>query len=127
MIPAAAACAGGIKIEGFRDTCLWASMIPSRMVCPRVPDLLYRKDGLDRVPWSGVADVCYHRRPAALGGSGCHGGQADERIIAHWGEGFQCHVARALNGPFVVLFEQDRTDETELPHLGKYPPPRSVA
>src|SRR4029434_2481026 len=82
---------------------------------------------VDRVPWSGVADVCYHRRPAGLGGSGCHGGQADERILAHWGGGFQCHIARALNGPFVVLFEQDRTDETELPHLGKYPPPRSVA
>jgi hypothetical protein len=34
------------------------------------------------------------------------------RIIAHWREGFQRHVARALDSPFVVLFEQDRADET---------------
>jgi hypothetical protein len=43
--------------------------------------------------------------------SGCHGGQADNGIIAQWGDGFQCHVAGALHCPFVVLFEQDGADE----------------
>mgnify|MGYP001094792610 FL=1 len=27
-------------------------------------------------------------------------------------DAFQRHVAGALNGPFIVLFEQQRTDET---------------
>jgi len=39
------------------------------------------------------------------------GGQSDDRIIAQGGYGFQGHVAGALDGPFVVLFEQDRADE----------------
>ena len=34
-----------------------------------------------------------------------HGGQSDDRIIAQGGHGFQGHVAGALNGPFVVLFQ----------------------
>jgi len=29
------------------------------------------------------------------------------------GDGFQCHVAGALDGPFVALLEQDRADEAD--------------
>ena len=35
-----------------------------------------------------------------------HGG-----IIAQRCDGFQGHVAAALDGPFIVLFEEDRADE----------------
>ena len=45
--------------------------------------------------------------------SACHGGQADEGIIAQRGDGFQRHVAGALDGPFVVLFEQEGADEAD--------------
>ncbi len=38
-------------------------------------------------------------------GSACRW-QADERIIAHFGDGFQCHVAGPLDGPLIILFEQ---------------------
>ena len=48
-----------------------------------------------------------------------HGWQSDDGIIAQAGHGFQRHVAGALDGPLVVLFEQDgaptsRTHETAL-------------
>src|SRR5215207_2234090 len=36
---------------------------------------------------------------------------ADERIIAHWCDSFQGDVAGSLDGPFVVLLEQDCADE----------------
>jgi len=45
------------------------------------------------------------------GWSGGHGWQADDGIIADRRDAFQCDVASALDGPFVVLFEQDRADE----------------
>lgn len=32
---------------------------------------------------------------------------------ANRADAFQCHVAGALDGPFVVLFEQQRADETD--------------
>ena len=38
--------------------------------------------------------------------------KADGWIIAQGRDGFQRHVAGALNRPFIVLLEQDRTDET---------------
>ena len=41
------------------------------------------------------------------------GWQADERIIAHCRDGFQCHVAGSLDGPFVVLFEEQCTDQSD--------------
>jgi hypothetical protein len=34
------------------------------------------------------------------GGSGCYGGQLEDRILAQWSDGFQRHVAGALYGPF---------------------------
>jgi hypothetical protein len=37
--------------------------------------------------------------------------QADGRIIAQGRNGFQGHVAGALDGPFVVLLEQDGAHE----------------
>jgi hypothetical protein len=39
--------------------------------------------------------------------------KADGGIIAHGCDGFQRHVAGALDGPFVILFEQDRADEPD--------------
>ena len=36
--------------------------------------------------------------------------EADGGIIAQRRDGFQGHVATALDGPFVVLFEQDLLD-----------------
>ena len=44
--------------------------------------------------------------------SGCHGGQLEDRIFAQWSDCFQGHVAGALHGPFIVLLEQDRTDQS---------------
>jgi hypothetical protein len=43
----------------------------------------------------------------------CRDWQADDRIIAEWRDGFQRHVAGALHGPFVVLFEQDSADQSD--------------
>ena len=45
--------------------------------------------------------------------SGCHDGQADDGIIAQGSDGFQAHVAGALDGPFIVLFEQDGADQAD--------------
>jgi hypothetical protein len=42
-----------------------------------------------------------------------HGGQSDDRIIAQGRHGFQGHVSGSLNGPFVVLFEQDGSDKPD--------------
>ena len=42
-----------------------------------------------------------------------HGGQQDDGIVARCGDGFQRHVAAALNGPFIVPFEEDGTDEAD--------------
>jgi hypothetical protein len=43
--------------------------------------------------------------------SGGHSGHADEGIIAHCGQSFQCHVAGSLDSPFIVLLKQDGADE----------------
>ncbi len=52
--------------------------------------------------------------------SGGHGGQLDEGIVAQWSDGFQGHVAGALNGPFIVLFQQDGPDARSRPrHWGR--------
>ena len=47
------------------------------------------------------------------GWSDDHCGRSDDRIIAQRRHGFQRHVAGALDGRFVVLFEQDRSDEPD--------------
>lgn len=39
--------------------------------------------------------------------------KADGWIIAQGRGGFQRHVAVALDGPLIVLFEQDRSDEAD--------------
>ena len=39
--------------------------------------------------------------------------KADGWIIAHWRDGFQRHVAGTLDGPLIVLFEQNRADEAD--------------
>src|ERR1700761_8669120 len=45
--------------------------------------------------------------------SGCDQGQADAEIMAERGDGFQCHVACTLNGPFIVLFEEQCSDQPD--------------
>ena len=45
--------------------------------------------------------------------SGCQGWQADGGIIAQRGDGFQAHVPCALDGPFVVLLQQQGTDQAD--------------
>lgn len=45
-------------------------------------------------------------------GSNSEGRQADDGIIADQSDAFQGDVARALEGPLVILLEQDRADET---------------
>ena len=56
------------------------------------------------------------------GWSDDHCGQSDDGVIAQGGHGFQGHVAGALDGPFVILLEQDCADEPDDgPSLGKMP------
>ena len=43
--------------------------------------------------------------------SGCHCGQADVWTIAQGRDGFQAHVSGALDGPFIVLFQQQCADQ----------------
>ena len=69
----------------------------------------YEYGFFDRVPRRGVALAVAVLPDRAGNGSAC-GWQADERIIAHRGDCLKCHVAGPLDGPFVVLFEQQRTD-----------------
>ena len=47
------------------------------------------------------------------GWSDGHRGQPDEGIIAQGGDGFQGHGSSALDGPFVVLFQQHSADESD--------------
>jgi hypothetical protein len=49
--------------------------------------------------------------------------EADEGIIAHGRDGFRCHVARPLHGPFIVLLKQDGADPRRVmaSSLGKMP------
>src|SRR4051794_10306500 len=57
---------------------------------------------------------CSWRRGTAFAGESRAGQlaiEADVGIIAQRRDGFQCHVAGALHGPLIVLFEQDRADE----------------
>lgn len=46
-------------------------------------------------------------------GSACRSRQADDRIIAHCGDGLKGQVSGALDGPFAILFEQQRADEAD--------------
>ena len=68
----------------------------------------------DGVPRRGVAGgIC---RPAVRHGradSARHCWQADEGIIAQLANALQRHVAGSLDGPFVVLFQQQGADETD--------------
>ncbi len=41
-----------------------------------------------------------------------HDWQADERVIAHLADGFQRHVALALDVPLIILLEEDGSDVT---------------
>lgn len=75
---------------------------------------LGRLEGLlqDRVPRRGVAERCPASSPALAGvWSAGHVGEADSGIIAGLGDALKGHVAGSLNGPFVVLLEQQGADE----------------
>src|SRR5712691_3572604 len=62
----------------------------------------------DRVPMRGVAGRRSEgQSPASAGSFGQPQGAARQRIIAEWGDGFQGHVSRSLDGPLIVLLEQD--------------------
>src|SRR2546423_6400728 len=58
-------------------------------------------------PWcrSGYPKQCWLPR------SGCHSGQSDRGSIAQRSDGFQAHVSGTLDRPFLVLLQQQRTDE----------------
>jgi ubiquinone/menaquinone biosynthesis C-methylase UbiE len=43
--------------------------------------------------------------------SGCHQGQSDDGVVADGRDAFQCDVAGDLDGPLIVLFEQDGAAE----------------
>ena len=51
------------------------------------------------------------------GRSDRHSRQSDDRVIAQGGHGFR-HVAGALDGPFVILFQKDSLDEPDDCRLG---------
>jgi hypothetical protein len=56
----------------------------------------------------------------AVSGRDC--GQADGGTIAQRRDGFQAHVAGALHGPLIILFEQQRPDKSDDGSLiGKIP------
>lgn len=73
-----------------------------------------------------MAGVAFVGMIATLAGpdwSGCHGGQPDDWSIAQGPDGFLRHVAAALNGPCVIMFEQDRADERKpgkIPALAQF-------
>ncbi len=75
---------------------------PQRRLSARWRGMLFPRR--DRVPrtWCSLDDH---------GSSPC-GWQADERIIAHRGDGLKCHVAGSLDSPLVVLFEEQCTDQS---------------
>src|SRR5712671_1207940 len=58
-------------------------------------------------PWcrSGYPKQCW------LPPSGCRSGQSDGGSIAQRSDGFQAHLAGTLDCPFLVLLQQQRTDE----------------
>ncbi len=65
----------------------------------------------DRVQ-GGVASAASAPSGQSRNGSACSR-QADEWIIAHCCDGFQCQVAGPLDGPFVVLFQEQCADEAD--------------
>jgi hypothetical protein len=81
------------------------------------------KSARDRVPWRGVAGAghrAFHRRGPDRSAGDCR--KADGGIIAQRCDGFQRHVASALDGPFIVLFEEDApTRRMMASSLGKMP------
>ncbi len=60
-----------------------------------------------------VQELCALRgiRRFGPGRSDGHGWQLDRNIVAHRRDGFEGHVAGSLDGPLVVLFQQDGADE----------------
>lgn len=67
----------------------------------------------DRVPLRGVAGGGRPRSSARAGQAAGNRRKADGWMIAQWRDDFQRHVAGALDGPLVVLLEQDRTNEAD--------------
>ena len=51
--------------------------------------------------------------------SGCDSWQTGGETSAQRRDGFQAHIARALHGPLIVLFEQQSTDEFNNGRFGR--------
>ena len=66
---------------------------------------------MGRVPWRGVAGEGQRELRHGPGRSVCHWRQADDGIIGDGGDGLKGHIAGALDGPLVVLLEEDGADE----------------
>jgi hypothetical protein len=82
------------------------------LCCPKVPSRRCPVVRWDRVPRRGVTGAVGHRvRRQEPGRSAGDSRKADSGIIAQRRDGFQCYVAGPLDGPFIVLFEQDRAYE----------------
>jgi hypothetical protein len=65
----------------------------------------------DRAPGRGVRAAVNLGSPVGLAGYVMlPWRELDERIMAKRSDGFQCHVARPLDRPFIVLLEQDGAD-----------------
>ena len=92
---------------------------PYRVVNPRSHprshfDQVNRLNGLAVCVESCPNTWCRSEAPGRVGPPcHCDGWQADGRIIAQGCDGFQAHVAGALHGPLVILFEQQRADEPD--------------
>jgi hypothetical protein len=69
-------------------------------------ELLEEQTAKDHAPWSGVAATTVIGVPGRPVWSGRQCGQADLGIFAERGDGFQGHVAGALDGPLIGLLEQ---------------------
>src|SRR6516165_5468726 len=83
------------------------------MICDRSPRAIHRIALARSCPgkWCNCRWATnVHRRWPGWSAGDCR--KANGGIIAQWCDGFQSHVAAALDRPFVVLFEQDRADET---------------
>jgi hypothetical protein len=107
-----------------RDDC--PSYFPGSDLARHVGALSSRGDGLaafhkplarvgpadDRIPKRGEVLVGHDNDVRVeLDRSACRDRQSDDGIIADRGAAFQRDVAGALDGPFIVLFEQDGPDE----------------
>ena len=73
-------------------------------------DALYSPFGRDGVALRGVVAGS---RATLAAVSVCQTRQADDRMVAHQGDGFQGHVSRPLDCQFVVLLQEQCSDQPD--------------